>query len=299
MTLRVFNIQISNIDDIEDYYDHTGVDIKGAVDLRPTDSPIDDQGRLGSCSANAIVNVYENMLLSSGETDFEDLSRLFLYYNSRVLEETVESDSGVIELRSALDAAKDYGICAESIWPYEANTIYTTPSDEAYVDALQRRIPSYEFIANDDAMREVISLYLKPVIIGMYVFEDFMKANNKNYVIPMPSDTEFTLGGHAVAVVGYTENKDFIIKNSFGPDWGNNGYAILPKEYSERYVFDRWHITIPKESEAGAVSPTSLRSQIDPSVPMLLLQMIILPRTYAYDHLAFSGFPYLKNLGAL
>lgn len=244
MTTRVFNIQISSIDEIEDYYDQTGVEIQGSVDLRSTDSPIDDQGSLGSCSANAFVNAYENMVLSSGETNFVDLSRLFLYYNSRILEESVETDSGVIEIKSTLDAAKEYGICTEEIWPYQANTIYTTPSNEAYTDALQRRIPSYEFIANDDAMREVISLYSKPVLIGMYVFDDFMLANKTKYIIPMPNDTEFALGGHAVIVVGYTENKDFIIKNSFGTDWGNDGYAILPKEYSERYIFDRWHITI-------------------------------------------------------
>lgn len=244
MTPRVFNIQISSIDEVEDYYYQTGTQIKSSVDLRTTDSPIDDQGSLGSCSANALVNVYENMLLSSGKTDFEDLSRLFLYYNSRILEENVESDSGVIELRSTLEAAKEYGICKESIWPYDADRIYTTPSDEAYADALQRRIVSYEFIANDDAMREVISVYSKPILIGMYVFEDFKKANKKNYIISMPSDTEFPLGGHAATVVGYTDNNDFIIKNSFGLNWGNDGYAILPKEYSERYIFDRWHIAI-------------------------------------------------------
>jgi C1A family cysteine protease len=252
MTSRVFNIQISSIDDIENYYDQTGSQISSSVDLRITDSPIDDQGSLGSCSANAFVNVYENMLLNSmllgsGETDFEDLSRLFLYYNSRILEESVESDSGVIELKSTLDAAKEYGICTEELWPYQANTFSTAPSSEAYGDALQRRIPSYEFIANDDAMREVISLYSKPVLVGMYVFDDFMLANKENFTIQLPNDTEFSLGGHAVAVVGYTDNKDFIIKNSFGVDWGNDGYAIMPKEYSERYIFDRWHITIPNK----------------------------------------------------
>jgi C1A family cysteine protease len=238
---------MSSIDDIKNYYDQTGTQISSSVDLRTTDSPIDDQGSLGSCSANAFVNVYENMLLSSGETDFEDLSRLFLYYNSRILEESVESDNGVIELKSTLDAATEYGVCTEELWPYQANTFSTTPSSDAYSDALQRRIPSYEFIANDDAMREVMSLYSKPVLIGMYVFEDFMRANKENYIIPMPNDTEFSLGGHAVAVVGYTDNKDFIIKNSFGVDWGNDGYAVLPKEYSERYIFDRWHIAIPNK----------------------------------------------------
>jgi C1A family cysteine protease len=244
MTVRIFNVKKSNIEAVGPCYAMIGAEIKKSVDLRNTDSYVDDQGMLGSCSANALVNVYENMVLRSNPENFKDLSRLFLYYNSRILEETVEFDAGVMELKSTLDSAKHFGICTEEIWPYDISMFTVKPSDEAYVDALTRRILRYEYIDNDDAMIEILSLYSKPIIIGMYVFSSFMSANKKRPIISMPVDSEVSLGGHAVSVVGYTADRDFIIKNSFGAEWGSYGYAILSKEYTERYVFDRWHIAI-------------------------------------------------------
>jgi len=107
MTTRIFNVKKSNVDLASDpCYHKIGAEIKNSVDLRLTDSPIDDQGQLGSCSANALVNVYENMLIKSNANKFKDLSRLFLYYNSRSLEETIDFDVGVMELKTVLDSAK-------------------------------------------------------------------------------------------------------------------------------------------------------------------------------------------------
>jgi C1A family cysteine protease len=253
-SLRVFNVKKSNTKHIKEYYIAQGNTIKPSVDLRSTDSPVDDQGRLGSCSANAFVNVYENMQIQKDPEKFEDLSRLFLYYNSRTLEETVDFDFGVMELKSTLEAAKDYGICTEEIWPYDISLFATMPSDEAYSDALKRRINNYEYIKNDAEVKEVLNLYSKPVLIGMYVFEAFMIANKNNFLIDVPTENEKFEGGHAVSVVGYTDECNFIIKNSFGKDWGDNGYALLSPEYTQKYVFDRWHFNLPNKFEAGAVS---------------------------------------------
>jgi len=243
MPIRIFNVKKSTICSDDRCYSHVDAELKNAVDLRPTDSPVDDQGVLGSCSANALVNVYENMILQSNPAEFEDLSRLFIYYNSRVIEETVKLDVGVMELKSTLEVTKDYGVCNEKLWPYDISTFATKPSEESYNEALKRKIQTYEYIKTDNDMIEVLSLYSKPVLIAMHVFEEFMHVNKRTFTIPLPK-TEITLGGHAVSVVGYTETKDFIIKNSFGAEWGNYGYAILPKEYAEKYVFDRWHFNI-------------------------------------------------------
>ena len=131
------------------------------------------------------------------------------------------------------------------------------PTDECYEDALKYRIKSYEYINDETGIKEVLSMN-KPVIIAMRVFQDFMYADKENFIIKMPDDDNLSLGGHAVAVVGYTKDNHFIIKNSFGTDWGNDGYALLPLEYMKKYVFDRWHFSLfeDPEKEKPEVSDT-------------------------------------------
>lgn len=223
--------------------------IKDQVDLRDTDSKVDDQGNLGSCAANATVNVYENMLIKYNESNFADLSRLFLYYNTRVIEESVMKDYGVVYLSNVFKSLKTLGICEEEIWPYDISKFAVKPSEESYETALKRRILSYEYIDDIVGVKEILSLG-KPVVIAMNVFTNFMTANNNNYTIDIPKEKDIFLGGHAVSLVGYTNENEFIIKNSFGTDWGNGGYAILSFEYFKNHVFDRWHFSIHDQEDS-------------------------------------------------
>ena len=72
----------------------------------------------------------------------------------------------------------------------------------------------------------------------MPVFESFMTINSKRPTIP---------GGHAVSIVGYSlPYQQFLIKNSFVSDWGENGYCWMPFDYFNQYVFEKWIFDIPE-----------------------------------------------------
>jgi C1A family cysteine protease len=89
-------------------------------------------------------------------------------------------------------------------------------------------------------MLEVLNLGY-PIVIGMETYEGFMELDQTNSVISMPeSDTEM-LGGHAMTIVGYSlPHQQFLAKNSFGEDWGADGYCWMPFDYVKKYVFERW-----------------------------------------------------------
>lgn len=247
---RIFNIQPEPI-----YYTRCPIyaikqaNVKGSVDLRDTDSRVDNQGLLGSCAANAIVNTYENMINRFSPEKFTDLSRLFLYYNTREVEKTISEDLGVSYLSNAFETLKSLGVCSEELWPYDASKFTIRPSDECYEDALSRKILEYEYISDDFGVKEILSNLEKPVVVGMRIFDGFMRANKENPIIDLPEINEVYLGGHAVSIVGYTEDDYFIIKNSFGSGWGDNGYALLSSSYMKNHVFDRWHMTLIEKNK--------------------------------------------------
>lgn len=201
------------------------------VDLRMYTGKVEFQDVLGSCTANAIVSACEVLL--QREQKFVDLSRLFLYYNARLLENGVGLEGAY--LRYALQASKAFGICPESIWPYDINKVNIKPSDEAYEQALLYRITRYEFIDNtndETKLKGAISALAEgfPVVISMITTEEL-----ENLTGPLDEQqykglghTPFT-GLHAVTIVGYDNDKQyFIVENSWGEGWGDQGYFALP-----------------------------------------------------------------------
>src|SRR5471032_900407 len=97
-----------------------------SVDLRATCSPVEDQGQLGSCTANALAGALE-FLEKKDNVAFSDLSRLFIYYNERVVEHTPKTDSGAM-LRDGIKALAHQGVCAETEWPYVISRFAAKPS---------------------------------------------------------------------------------------------------------------------------------------------------------------------------
>ena len=85
--------------------------LPSAVDLRPMCSKVDDQGQLGSCTGNAIVGALE-FLEMKDKVPYMELSRLFVYYNERVIEHTVASDSGAM-IRDGVKSLTKQGVCSE------------------------------------------------------------------------------------------------------------------------------------------------------------------------------------------
>ena len=206
------------------------------VDLRQYASTIEDQGNLGSCTGNAIAGAIELIDRKTQNKPLE-ISRLFIYYQERVLEGTVYFDSGAY-IRDGIKACYTYGAPLETLWPYNVNKFTTRPSIFAYNDALNRRVTGYAKCANFAAVKNAVAAGT-PVIIGFNVYASFEGAwgniphgQTGSGMMPYPNtNTEQLLGGHAVCLVGYDDNLNggrFIARNSWGTGWGDNGYFYMP-----------------------------------------------------------------------
>lgn len=242
---------VPSVHDSRDYrYSQKKTALVEAVDLRSWDSPVDDQKSIGSCVGNAIANAYELMVRKLYPDRFVDISRLFIYYNSRLFDNSMSTDSGTY-IRDGLKAGARYGMCSEKLWPYVEKNFSLQPSAECYSDATTRLITRYETLYTLGDLLEALG-GVRPVVAGIAVYSGFMELGPKNPVVPMPRPQEQSLGSHAVAVVGYNLPQQlFLVKNSFGSVWGDQGYGWIPFEYIRTQCFEKWCFDI---SSQGAPS---------------------------------------------
>ncbi|MCX6121191.1 MAG: C1 family peptidase [Ignavibacteriales bacterium] len=213
------------------------------IDLRPTCPTIEDQGNLGSCTGNALAGAIEFLERKNG-VPFVDASRLFIYYNERALEGTIKSDAGAM-IRDGIKTLKNQGVCSETRWPYIISKFAAKPGAACYKEALKRQITSYHRILTLDDMRTCLADGF-PFVFGFTVYESFESQEvARNGIVQMPQPSERSLGGHAVLAVGYNdEERRFIVRNSWGTDWGQKGYFTIPYEYlaSRNLADDLWTI---------------------------------------------------------
>jgi C1A family cysteine protease len=207
-----------------------GVRLPKAVDLSARMTPVEDQGELGSCTANALAGALEYLEVESGQP-VVDLSRLFIYYNERVIEHSVASDSGA-QIRDGIKSLAKYGVCSEKEWPYVISTFAKKPSAKCYTDARKHTVQAYRRLASLVEMRACLAEGY-PFVFGFSVYEGFESASvAKTGVLNMPKPGERQLGGHAVCAVGYDDrSKRVLVRNSWGPTWGQKGYFTMPYDY--------------------------------------------------------------------
>ena len=212
------------------------------VDLRPYMTQIENQETLGSCSANAAAGAYEYLINRNQGINTYDVSRLFLYYNTRVLMGTEDEDSGGF-LSSVLEALHKKGICNEELWPYKIKKFAQKPPKECYQEANGNKIEKYEYVDTDlDTWKSVLAQGY-PIIFGMQIFDSFQTP--RRGLISLPRRNDNNLGGHAMLCVGYSDPDNvFIVRNSWGTQWGDGGYCYIPYDYmmSDLNNGDSWVI---------------------------------------------------------
>ena len=226
-----------------------------SVDLKDQFDEVYDQGSLGSCTAQAIASLYDYHYNSSGGSGSSNLqgdfkaSRLFIYYNERYLENHVYVDSGAT-IEDGMNVLRIYGACSEELCEYNIRKFTQVPSENAYKNALSHKIYTSSSIENSIDLFKLALSHGNPVVFGFDVYESFMTLSTaKSGIMPIPKDTEKLLGGHAVVAVGYNDEKDslenskgcFLVRNSWGKDWGNDGYFWMPYE-NIKYISDCWII---------------------------------------------------------
>ncbi|TRZ75882.1 MAG: peptidase [Bacteroidetes bacterium] len=216
------------------------------IDLRATCPPVYDQGMLGSCTANAIGAAFEFGMIKQKTAAFMP-SRLFIYYNERVIEHSIDSDNGA-QIRDGIKSVNKQGVCPETIWKYDINAFAKKPGTKCYSEALKHQVLSYQRVVRDISSMKGCLAAGYPFILGFTVYDAFESATvAKTGKLDMPKKNEGIKGGHAVVAVGYDDTKKrFIIRNSWGTGWGLKGYFTMPYQYleEENLSDDFWTIRV-------------------------------------------------------
>jgi C1A family cysteine protease len=220
-----------------------------AVDLRAHCSPIEDQGALGSCSANAAVGMLESFERRAFGKHL-DASRLFLYKVTRQLMGLTGDDGAY--LRETMKAMVLFGVPPEIHWPYDQQRYNDEPSAFCYSYAQNYKAIEYYRLdppgtpktALLDRVRNSLAAGL-PSMFGFTVYSSMPPLGDGAGLIPFPALGDSVAGGHAVLAVGYDDQKKIgskkgalLIRNSWGESWGQLGYGWLPYAYIEAGLAD-------------------------------------------------------------
>ncbi len=231
--------------------------LPASVDLRPHCPPVYDQGQLGSCTGNGWAGAVQFLQMKQGVADFTP-SRLFIYYNERVLDDDVPTDAGA-SISDGAHVASTQGCPHEDLWPYDVGKFADKPPANVFTDGLKHLVLQVQQVNQDlTSMKEVLASGL-PIVIGFVVYQSFESDQvSKTGVVPLPGHHERKLGGHCVIVVGYDDSQSrFILRNSWGTGWGMNGYFTMPYAYltNNRLSSDFWMAT--KIASGTAADPVA------------------------------------------
>jgi len=235
------------------------------VDLReqlPAD--VYNQGRVGSCTANAVAGLLEFQMMKQGMEEVFTPSRLFIYYNTRLRDSLPVSHDTGSSIRNAFKSIATEGLCPETDWPYDDTPTVgqngpfpagaragMQPSKSCYDNAEQHKNLAYRRVDQTLADMKGCLSFGYPFAFGFTVYESFyseaVARGADRGMVSMPRSGERALGGHAVLAVGFDdEDQRFIVRNSWGEEWGDAGYFYLPYSYmiDDDLATDFWMLSL-------------------------------------------------------
>lgn len=212
-----------------------------------------------NCTANACAGAVQYDEGAEGVSPTVMPSRLFQYYNSRLIEGTTGQDAGAT-IQDSVKSVVQYGFAPEALWPYDVSQFATAPPQSVYQAAAGEKVTDYAAVVQTlDAIRGTLAGG-RPVLYGFDVPQEF-ESVGPDGVMTMPPASFTPLGGHANLLVGYSDTMSangltgyFVTRNSWGTSWGQAGYGYMPYAFiTGASCSDFWVInTVP----APAPGPT-------------------------------------------
>jgi hypothetical protein len=206
------------------------------VDLRADCSPVEDQGQVGSCCANAMVGAMEYLERKKGQPAI-DLSRLFVYFNARRTGGRADSDAGAT-IPEGMASFLAFGAPPETAWPYDPDTVTRTPDAAAYKEAISHQPAEYARVDGLDAIKGALARQ-HPVVFAVSLPQRCYEEAGRSGLAPTPTAAELdavrsVFGTHAMLLVGYDlDDGTMLVRNSWGTTWGDKGYFRMPIDLFE------------------------------------------------------------------
>lgn len=223
------------------------IELPTLVDMRDKCPPVYNQGQIGSCTAQALGAAFQFEQMKKNKPNWIP-SRLFIYYNERAMERTINQDAGAM-IRTGIKTMVKDGVCPETMWKYIENKFKVKPPNNCYVEGLNNQVLEYQRIS-PHTLYEVKHCLATgyPVVFGFMIYDSMMTNNvAKTGYVPIPKPNERGIGGHAVMAVGYDDSKEcLIVRNSWGTQWGIGGNFYLPYWYvtTHNVSADYWVIKL-------------------------------------------------------
>jgi C1A family cysteine protease len=246
------------------------VSLPASADLRAWCSPIENQGSLGSCTANAGVGIVEYFERRAFGKHI-DASRLFLYKVTRNMLHWT-GDTGAF-LRSTMGALALFGAPPEEYWPYVVADFEKEPPAFCFAFGQNYQAISYYRLDPPGTAKDVLLNQIKsnlaaglPSMFGFTVYSSYTQGATTGKV-PYPTRGEKVVGGHAIVAVGYDDSMKIkntnpgasettgalLFRNSWGTGWGSGGYGWLPYDYVLKgLAVDWWSLLKNEWIDTGA-----------------------------------------------
>jgi hypothetical protein len=222
-----------------------------AVDLRQDAAwwVVGDQLTTGSCVGWATADsVLRWHFVKAGRFPPDQrLSARFIWMAAKETDKFVSQPTTFIELegtslKAALDIARKFGVVSDAVLAFNSGRLYPDDRRTFYAMAAQLKINSYFNLGTDPANWRTWLSGKGPILTRLDVDAawDNASATQGNLDFYQPASAH---GGHAVALVGYTAER-FIVRNSWGTGWGDQGYAYASLAYAQAAFTEAYGVVI-------------------------------------------------------
>lgn len=228
-------------------------DLPSAVDLRANWWPIGNQGGTGSCvgwaTADSLLRYHFVKAGWIAEGDWPSVR--FTWMAAKELDEFTAAPTTFIEpegtsLKAALDVSRKYGAVLDEDLPFDGGRLFPDDAKVFYTKASRLKIASYTNLGPSLVSWRRWLANNGPILTRLNVDRTWADGQTEPRLRVYQAGTSG--GGHAVALVGYTP-EGFIVRNSWGTDWGDEGFAYASNAYAAAAFTEAYGVSL------GGVSP--------------------------------------------